>query len=210
MFRATRSSRQSSDYHDFALSSVFRATDQPPTRSALLTHVHRKGTSLAKGSSQPHTLFSAGGFPARSFRESAYAPLRRGRIVSGRAFLPAIILRFLAGRIWLAVGVPSCNCRSRSAASRSSCSANAKRMRSVLPDPEVEIPAARLQSAAFLRSSRARPLVSQCWVGGFKARREVPLTRDAGPMRGEFEDSRQSGPECRAADTHRRLAYSRH
>ena len=93
----------------------------------------------------------------------------------------------------------------------SSCSANAKRMRSVLPDPEVEIPAARLQSAAFLRSSRARPLVSQCWVGGFKARREVPLTRDAGPMRGEFEDSRQSGPECRAADTHHRwLAYSRH
>src|SRR6516165_9592641 len=84
MFRATRSSRQSSDYHDFALSSVFRATDQPPTRSALLTHVHRKGTSLAKGSSQPHTLFSAGGFPARSFRESAYASLRRGRIVSGR------------------------------------------------------------------------------------------------------------------------------
>src|SRR5215471_2706793 len=29
--------RRSPDYHDFTISSVFRATDQPPTRSALLT-----------------------------------------------------------------------------------------------------------------------------------------------------------------------------
>ena len=61
--------------------------------------------------------------------------------------------------------VPSCNCRSRSAASRSSCSANAKRMRSVLPDPEVEIPAARLQSAAFLRSSRTSATISFSVLG---------------------------------------------
>jgi hypothetical protein len=47
-----------------------------------------------------------------------------------------------------------CNWRSRSAASRSSCSANAKRMRSAFPDPEVGILAARRHSAAFLRNSR--------------------------------------------------------
>src|SRR5271169_4126998 len=47
-----------------------------------------------------------------------------------------------------------CNWRSRSAASCSSCSANAIRMRSALLDPEVGMLAARLHSAAFLRSSR--------------------------------------------------------
>jgi hypothetical protein len=64
--------------------------------------------------------------------------------------------------------VPSCNCRSRSAASRSSRSANAKRMRSVLPDPEVEILAARLQSAAFLRSSCTSATISFSGRGGSK------------------------------------------
>ena len=64
--------------------------------------------------------------------------------------------------------VPSCNCRSRSAAPRSSRSANAKRMRSVLPDPEVEMLAARLQNAAFLRSSCTRATISFSGLGGSK------------------------------------------
>ena len=61
--------------------------------------------------------------------------------------------------------VPSCNCRYRSAASRSSCSANAKRMRSALPDPEVELLAARLQSAAFIRSSCTSATISFSGLG---------------------------------------------